>query len=156
VRHFGGWLTDQTGARFTATLSGFLSATGLILIPFVMNQKWFVFSGIDLSIPFLGGNLDEKNAAFVCAVLLWSLGAAAQGPALTALAQELAPIGEESTALAFPRAAGDGTYIVAPLILGAIADATSKDVGLGLECAFAGIAGIVGIFALISTTDGKK
>jgi MFS family permease len=149
----GGWLTDQMGARFTATFSGLLSTTGLVLIPFILNQHWFDVSAVDVSIPFFGGNLDSTNSAFVCAVLLWSLGATAQGPALTALAQQLAPIGEESTSLALPRAAGDGTYIAAPFILGAIADATSTDLGLGLECAFAGFAGLLGILALFLTID---
>ena len=97
--------------------------------------------------------MNGSETCFVCAVLLWSLGAASQGPALTALAQELAPNGKEATTLAFPRAAGDSTYIVAPFILGTIADKTSIATGLGLECAFAGFVGLLGTLAFASSSD---
>ena len=152
---FGGWLTDKVGARFTVVFSGCVSAIGLIFIPCVLNGIGYDYAGVDLIIPFLGGNFNGSEAGFVCAVLSWSLGAASQGPALTALAQELAPLGEEATALAFPRAAGDSTYIFAPFILGTIADKTSMTAGLGLECAFAGIAGLLGILAFLSSSDDK-
>lgn len=145
----GGWLTDQAGARFTATLSGIVSSLGLVLIPAVLNSSIIDLSNVVVSIPFLGGNLDSQAAAFVAVVILWSLGATAQGPALTALAQEIAPLGAEATALALPRAAGDGTYIVAPFLLGAIADASTA--GPGWECAVAGTAGLLGATALALT-----
>ena len=54
-------------------------------------------------------DLNGKSLAFSAAVLSWSIGAAAQGPALTAIAQQQAPKGAEATAMALPRAAGDGT-----------------------------------------------
>ena len=149
----GGWLTDKVGARFTVTFSGCVSAIGLILIPCALNGIGFDYSGVGSSIPFPGGSLDNSEVSFVCAVLLWSLGAASQGPALTALAQELAPLGEEAIALAFPRAAGDSTYIFAPFILGTIADKTSTTVGLGLECAVAGIVGLLGTLAFVASMD---
>jgi hypothetical protein len=34
----------------------------------------------------------------------------------------LAPAGAEATALALPRAAGDSVYIIAPFLLGLVAD----------------------------------
>lgn len=148
----GGWLTDQAGARFTATISGIVSALGLLLIPAVLDSSILDLSVIDLSIPFLSGDLDPRAAAFVAVVVMWSLGATAQGPALTALAQELAPLGAEATALALPRAAGDGTYIVAPFLLGFIADSAAT--GTGWECAVAGAAGLLGVTALALT--GRK
>ena len=150
---FGGWLTDAVGARFTVIFSGCVSAAGLILIPCVLNGVGFDYSNVDLSIPFLGGNLNSSESGFVCSVLLWSVGATAQGTALTALAQELAPFGEEATALAFPRAAGDSTYIIAPFILGTIADKTPE---LGLECAFAGFVGLFGTLAFMSSNKGNS
>lgn len=156
----GGWLTDRVGARTTATLCGLVSSMGLVLIPAILNPSIIDLSTWDVSLPFLGGDLDGPTAAFVAVVILWSLGATAQGPALTALAQEMAPFGSEATALALPRAAGDGTYIVAPLLLGAIADATvNGGSGSGWECAVAGTAGLVGASALaitgrVSSTTG--
>ena len=139
---FGGWLTDRTNAKSTAMLSGLVSATGLILIPVALGlpsdgSVMFSLWGIDMGI---------QAAAFSSVVILWGLGASSQGPALTALAQELAPAGAESTALALPRATGDGTYIVAPFILGLIADSVLARPGL--ECAFAGTMTLIGVLAL--------
>ena len=92
------------------------------------------------------GEMGGPAVAFCGLVLAWSTSVAAQGPALTALAQELAPTGSEATSLALPRAAGDGTYIVAPFILGVAADQAA---GIpGLECAVAGSAAFFGSLAL--------
>ena len=68
----------------------------------------------------------------------------AQGPALAALAQQLAPLGAEATAMALPRAAGDAVYIVAPFLLGVVADTSA----MGIECAVAGAATLAGVVAL--------
>ena len=127
----GGWITDQFGARFTVIASGLVSAAGLLLIP------------VSLATPSLLG-FGGEGEAFAALVILWSLGAAAQGPALTALAQELAPVGAEATSLALPRAAGDGVYIIAPFLLGLVADSTPA----GVECSVAGAASLLGILAL--------
>lgn len=132
----GGWLADQTSAKSTAILSGIVSATGLMLIPFALSLE-------NDSVSFLG--MDGQATAFCAVVILWSLGASAQGPALTALAQELAPAGAKATAMALPRATGDGTYIVAPFVLGVITDSLLPS---GAECAFAGAATLVGVSAL--------
>jgi MFS family permease len=144
----GGWLTDRTGAKFTATISGIGSALCLMLIPAALASSVDI-SDLHVAIPLIGPDLGSDAVAFVLLVVLWSLGVAAQGPALTALAQELAPLGSEATALALPRATGDGTYIVAPFILGAVAD--SPMIGAGAECAVAGAAGLIGAMALAST-----
>ena len=131
----GGWLTDKTSAEFTAIMSGIVSAIGLILIPFALSLEDSVVA-----------------AAFCAAVVGWSLGASAQGPALTALAQELAPSGAEATSMALPRAAGDGTYIIAPFLLGLVSDTASP----GTECAVAGFAGLLGILALAVLNDTES
>ena len=125
----GGWISDQVGARVTAMVSGLVSAAGLMLVPVVLAAP---LSGV------------WTGAAFSALVILWSLGAAAQGPALTALAQELSPPGKEATALALPRASGDGVYIIAPFLLGLIADVCPP----GFECAVAGTATAMGVLAL--------
>ena len=77
---------------------------------------------------------------------MWSIAAAAQGPALTAVAQELAPPGAEAKSLALPRAAGDGTYIVAPFVLGLATDRYSETAP-GIACAVAGGMMIFGALA---------
>jgi hypothetical protein len=88
----------------------------------------------------------QAAVAFGGAVLLWAVGAAAQGPSLTAYAQELAPRGAEAESLALPRAAGDGTFIAAPFLLGLVADALPATPGA--ECAVAGGATLIGVAVL--------
>lgn len=145
----GGWLTDRVGARFVVVASGIIGGLGLFLIPLSLDSGWVWLQSLDvLSIPGSDVVLSARSVAFSLLVLTWSLGAAAQGPSLTALAQELAPPGAEATALALPRAAGDGTYIVTPFLLGTIADATTIT---GVECGVAGLASFLGVLALMLT-----
>ena len=140
----GGLLTDRFGSRATAILSGILSAASLIMIPLALGD---IFEYNDTFGVTAGGmELTGKSLAFSLTVLSWSIGAAAQGPALTALAQQQAPKGAEATAMALPRAAGDGTYIVAPFILGLVTDAAIN--APGAECAVAGFAGVLGVLSL--------
>lgn len=146
---FGGWLTDRAGARATAIASGTMSAVGLSLIPLALLMGSSVPVDAILHVPILAGvDMGIDDFAFVGLVIVWSLGASAQGPALTALAQELAPAGAEATAMALPRAAGDGTYIVAPFLLGLVADYSIRASLPGVECTVAGVATLLGVLAL--------
>uniref|UniRef100_A0A7S1ZKJ9 Major facilitator superfamily (MFS) profile domain-containing protein n=1 Tax=Ditylum brightwellii TaxID=49249 RepID=A0A7S1ZKJ9_9STRA len=138
----GGWLTDRAGPRVSASLAGLVSASSLILVPVAMSPY------LDLGTYDLAGGFNGSAAAFTALIIMWSIGASAQGPALTALAQELAPAGAEATAMALPRATGDGTYIVAPFILGLAADA-SAGVVPGAECAVAGTITLIGVIGLV-------
>jgi MFS family permease len=141
----GGLLTDRISARAAVMLSGIWSATCLALIPVALGAS-FTDGSSTQSIELLGQTLEGNALAFTALVMAWSTGAAAQGPAITAYAQELAPDGAEATALALPRAAGDGTYIVAPFILGLAADNILEKPGI--ECAVAGAATLLGVVAL--------
>lgn len=147
----GGWLTDRTSAKLTILLSGLMSAAGLFLIPFALNSS--LLEG-DKTFSILGLSMNEQAAAFSLVVLAWSIGAAAQSPALTALAQEIAPAGAEATAMALPRAAGDGTYIVAPFFLGIVSDMVPTLPGV--DCAVAGIVGFIGVLALAILDNEEK
>jgi MFS family permease len=138
----GGWLTDRTSAKSTAVLSGLVSAAGLLLIPFALATS----GDGEFAVSVFGVNLGFQAAAFSASVILWSLGASSQGPALTAFAQELAPVGAEATAMALPRATGDGTYIVAPFLLGLVTDSAVSQPGA--ECAFAGVMTLLGAVGL--------
>ena len=86
-----------------------------------------------------------NGALFGGLILLWSVGVAAQGPALTAIAQELAPKGSEAASLALPRAVGDAIYIVAPFALGLVTDSVPVR---GAECGIAGALSLLGIAIL--------
>ncbi len=146
----GGFLTDRVGAKVAAVLSGCWSAFALILIPVALAITF----DDDLAITVGAITLDANNIAFCSAVVAWSMGAAAQSPALVALAQEKAPRGREASALAMPKAFGDGTYIVVPFILGLVSDAFA---GIsGIECAVAGTATLFGAMALGLLIDEDK
>jgi MFS family permease len=145
----GGILTDRAGARFAAVSSGIISGLGLVLVPFSLGTSVVELSSLDISLQMFEQSINGRAAAFAVAVIIWSLGATAQGPALTALAQKMSPKGAEATSLALPRAAGDGAYIVAPFLLGAVADSALNSIGS--ECALAGLATLIGATALAVT-----
>lgn len=154
----GGYITDRIGAKGAAIISGIICSLGLILIPVALqiaDDTSSSYPGIEVAI---GGVLLQSKALFFSlAVLLWSLGVGAQGPALNALAQEKSLPGVEATSLSLMKAAGDGTYIVAPLILGLVADAVMEYPGI--ECALAGSTTLLGTAALailVQQGDGLK
>jgi len=133
----GGWLTDRAGARATAAASAAGAGAALLLVPLVLAAPAGGAEGF--------GGASASGIGFCGLVLLWSVAVAAEGPALVAVGQELAPPGSEALALALPRAVGDAVYIIAPFLLGTVADASP---GLGVECAVAGAASLVGAAAL--------
>lgn len=146
----GGVMTDQFGSRFTASSAGVLSGVSFVLVPFGLSlnktaDSFFLPETVQNVLAKLGG---LGPALFVLLVLVWSIGASAQGPALAALAQQEAPAGREATAIGLPRAFGDGTYIIAPFILGSISDAVGDSV-VGVACGVAGIAICLGSIALL-------
>lgn len=141
----GGYITDRIGAKGAAIVSGTISSIGLLLIPLTLQiAEDSSFSGLELSIGEVV--LETKALCFALAVLVWSVGVSAQGPALTALAQEKSLPGIEATSLSLMKAAGDGTYIVAPFLLGLVADALVEYPGI--ECALAGSTTLMGTAAL--------
>jgi MFS-type transporter involved in bile tolerance (Atg22 family) len=119
-----------------------LSAFGLIFIPLALGANFHDWASVNI------GNiaLDASAQAFVGSVIVWGIGASAQTPALIALAQQNAPKGSEATALALPKAFGDGTYIVVPFLLGLVTD-TFSDLP-GSECAAAGAASLLGVMTV--------
>ena len=147
----GGYVTDRFGAKNTAIISGIVSGLGLILIPvaLMINDDISSFSGVEVNVG--GVVLQSKALCFSSAVLLWSLGVSAQSPALTALAQKKSLPGIEATSLSLLKASGDGTYIIAPFILGLIADALMQYPGI--ECALAGSTTLLGTVALSALVD---
>lgn len=132
----GGFGVDRVGARTVAVASGLVGGGALCAVPAALS-------------------LEDPAAPFSALIILWSAAVAAQAPALQALAQRLAPPGGEAEALALPRAAGDGVYIVVPFLLGLVVDAGAPR---GAEIALAGVAGLVGavtVFVALPSHEGK-
>ena len=146
----GGILSDQIGSKKAAALSGTISGVALGLIPVGLSLQDRI--GTDSFTTVVGG---PDATIFVGLVILWSVAVSAQGPALTSFGQENAPRGAEATALGLPRAFGDGTYIAAPLILGAVSDGLGDTIP-GAACAVAGFAIIIGSTALFTVSDGQE
>jgi len=153
----GGFLADEIGAKKAAGIMGTMSGVSLALVPLALSvSKLFGDGSIDhpLVLPSEGMNAllsqvgGPEGLLFALLVLLWSTGASAQGPALTALGQEMAPVGAEATALGLPRAAGDGTYIIAPLALGYVSDRLGETMP-GIACTVAGVAMCLGSLAML-------
>ena len=141
----GGWLTDRVGARVTCVGSGAVAAVALALVPVALDPSLAAAAAAaGLAPPWLTYLPD--GAPFAALILLWSTAVSAQGIALTACAQSLAPRGAVATSMALPRAIGDGTYVVAPFLLGVVAD--SAPASSGLECAVAGGFSLLGVAAL--------
>ncbi|KAL7464629.1 hypothetical protein ACHAXS_004964, partial [Conticribra weissflogii] len=163
----GGYLADEIGAKKAAGVAGAVSGVSLALVPLALSVSHFFGGGtINVVDPPLDSSSEGMNAIlnqaggpegllFALLVLLWSTGAAAQGPALTALGQEMAPVGAEATALGLPRAAGDGTYVVAPLALGYVTDRLGGAVP-GIACTVAGVAMCLGSLALLLLSGEKE
>eukprot|EP00592_Proboscia_alata_P010428 CAMPEP_0194362864 /NCGR_PEP_ID=MMETSP0174-20130528/10712_1 /TAXON_ID=216777 /ORGANISM="Proboscia alata, Strain PI-D3" /LENGTH=469 /DNA_ID=CAMNT_0039136037 /DNA_START=227 /DNA_END=1636 /DNA_ORIENTATION=+ len=158
----GGWLIDRAGARFTALTSGLISGVSLMLIPLVLNYypSSIAITSAVVSIDAVEtASFSNTGAAFVTVVLIWSTAVAAQGPALTAIAQKLAPSGQEATSMALPRASGDALFLVAPSLLGSVADwASLQEKSLfGLECGVAGTFGLLGVLGfLLQSSNADK
>lgn len=148
----GGFLTDKAGSRVSAAAGGILSGGALALVPVGLSLKTMdttiTVDGSGSSSLLSSWGYSPEATAFCILVLLWSIGASAQGPSLTALGQENAPLGSEATALGLPRAVGDGTYIVAPLILGYVTDKLGDTIP-GISCTIAGGAICLGSVALL-------
>ncbi|KAK1742833.1 MFS transporter [Skeletonema marinoi] len=148
----GGTLSDQIGSRKAAALSGTISGIALASIPVGLSLQDRIGSDSFSFETVVGG---PDATIFAGLVILWSVAVSAQGPALTSLGQLNAKKGAEATSLGLPRAAGDATYIAAPLILGAVSDRLG-DIIPGAACAVAGFAIIIGSAALFTVEDGKE
>lgn len=147
---FGGTLSDQIGSRKAAALAGTFSGIALASIPVGLSLEDRI--GSDAFETVVGG---PNATIFATLVILWSVAVAAQGPALTSLGQLNAKKGLEATSLGLPRAAGDATYIAAPLILGAVSDRLNETIP-GAACAVAGFAIMLGSTALFTIEGGKE
>ena len=75
---------------------------------------------------FFGANADTQSQLMFC-IGAWGMGTAAAGPAINALAQELAPEGGEGEALTLPKSAADLVFLIGPLALGVLDDAIGTD-----------------------------
>ncbi|MEZ4504161.1 MAG: MFS transporter [Dehalococcoidia bacterium] len=84
----------------------------------------------------------DTYTMFVVASLALSSAMAIAGPAPAAYAADIAPVEARGLAMGLYRTTGDFGFVVGPPLLGALADATSFSVGLGVNAALAIFAGL--------------
>jgi MFS family permease len=95
-------LTDRVGRKAAILPSGLVTAVALALIAWT-----------------------EDPAVFLGAALLLAVGTSIMGPAPAAYAADVAPGEVRGLAMGLYRSAGDLGFVVGPVLLGAIADATT-------------------------------
>ena len=95
---------------------------------------------------FFGANAESQSQLMFC-IGAWGMGTSAAGPAINALAQELAPEGGEGEALTLPKSAADLVFLIGPLALGIVDDAIGTDnAGMFLTSIVAATAAVSCVF----------
>ena len=72
----------------------------------------------------------SSQPLFLGTLAVWALGAAALGPAIPAYANDVIPPAQRGLGIALFRSAGDIGFVGAPILVGALVDLTSVEMGL--------------------------
>jgi DHA1 family multidrug resistance protein-like MFS transporter len=116
------WVADRFGRKWAIVPAGVLVAAALLLMATAGD-----------------------NQTFVAAALLLAIGTATIGPAPAAYVADIAPPDLRGLAMGLYRSAGDAGFLLGPIALGALADATSIQVALAANA---------GIFVVATTQFG--
>ena len=136
----------EVGELFSITaLLGLATAPVSGLLSDAFGKRWVLTGSLALcafGLVVASGSEDLEHLRF--AVGFWGVGCAAAGPAVNALAQELAPKGGEGESLTLPKTAADIVFLIGPVILGSANDfSDSESAGILITAAIAGVASIV-------------
>jgi MFS family permease len=71
----------------------------------------------------------ENQLLFLSTLGVWALGAACLGPTIPAYANDVIPAAHRGLGVALFRSAGDLGFMSAPVLVGALVDATSLQIG---------------------------
>lgn len=128
-----GYSAGAVGALFTAmalvNLAGIAPAA---LVADRFGRKWAIVpSGLVIALAFGLMSRGGSHASFLLAALLLALGTSIIGPAPAAYAADIAPPALRGLAMGLYRTAGDVGFLVGPVLLGAVADASSIHWALG-------------------------
>jgi len=104
---------------------------------------------------FLGAE-SSTQSELTLAIGAWGVGIAAAGPAINALAQELAPKGGEGEALTLPKSAADLVFLVGPLVLGVLDDVVDADNAGMILCACVAACAAVSCLSLPSSSHRSR
>lgn len=143
----------QVGELFSLTaLLGLATAPVSGLLSDAIGKRWVLTGSLALcALGLAVGSGSEDLETLRLAVGCWGIGCAAAGPAVNALAQEIAPKGGEGESLTLPKTAADIVFLVGPIILGGTNDLTdSQGTGILITAAIAGVASIVCAYGAIT------
>jgi len=132
----GGWAADKFGRKAVVVPSALFIALGAGSMAFV-----------------------DTYQSFLGAVMLWGAGNSLLTPGLTAFSVDLAPETQKGSILSLTRQAGDLAFLIGPVGLGMLAEATSISCSLGLTSSVVfGSAAYFGLFAtdVVVQTEKKK
>ncbi|CAL6279068.1 unnamed protein product [Bathycoccus prasinos] len=143
----------QVGELFSLTaLLGLATAPVSGLLSDAIGKRWVLTGSLALcALGLAVGSGSEDLETLRLAVGCWGIGCAAAGPAVNALAQEIAPKGGEGESLTLPKTAADIVFLVGPIILGGANDLTdSQGAGILITAAIAGVASIVCAYGAVT------
>ena len=99
------------------------------------------------------GVQSQTQSELIFFIGAWGIGTAAAGPAINALAQELAPKGGEGEALTLPKSAADFIFLIGPLVLGVLDDFIGTDNAGMILCSSAAAIAAASCFFLPAAVD---
>ncbi len=126
-----GLLVDRFGRKAIIVPSTIFSAAAMLLFGLATSFEFYLFASI-----------------------VWSTASGISGATPAAYAADIAPPGMTAPAMGLFRAISDSGYVVGPLVLGAIADATSSVTALRVTSAMLLIAGL--LFAIRAPESLKR
>lgn len=126
-----GLLVDRFGRKAIIVPSMLFSATAMLLFGFSTTFAFYLFASVT-----------------------WSTASGISGATPAAYAADIAPPGMTASAMGTFRAVADSGYVVGPLVLGALADATSSVTALRVTAATLFIIGVM--FALKAPESLKR
>jgi len=88
----------------------------------------------------------ENQLLFLSTLGVWALGAACLGPTIPAYANDVIPAAHRGVGVALFRSAGDLGFMSAPVLLGALVDATSLQIGA--QAMAMGVCGSATVYAI--------
>jgi MFS family permease len=127
------WAADRFGRKWAIVPSGLLIGSGLFLM------AW-----------------SETDGYFLISAALLAVGSSVMGPAPAAYAADIAPPELRGLAMGLYRSAGDLGFVLGPLLLGALADASSVAWGLVANGAFAVFASLTFAAAARETVSRRQ
>jgi len=143
----------QVGELFSLTaLLGLATAPVSGLLSDAIGKRWVLTGSLALcALGLAVGSGSEDLETLRLAVGCWGIGCAAAGPAVNALAQEIAPKGGEGESLTLPKTAADIVFLVGPIILGGANDLSdSEGAGILITAAIAGVAAVVCAYGAVT------